>query len=55
VDGVPELHSTQYDAAAAAAKILAGGWPDARSVEAALANPVDPIVVTRIFEDLVAR
>lgn len=51
-DGAPELCRTHYDAAGAAARILAHGWPDARSVGAALADPVDPIVVTRIFEDL---
>jgi len=51
-DGVPEIRETIYDAAGTASKILASGWPDARSVEAALADPVDPIVITRIFEDL---
>lgn len=53
-DGVPELRHTAYDAARAGARILAAGWPDARSVEAALVEPVDPIVVTRIFEALAA-
>jgi predicted phosphodiesterase len=51
-DGVPELRQTAYDAAAAGARILATGWPDERSVAAALVEPVEPIVVTRIFEDL---
>ena len=51
-DGVPELRRTAYDAAAAGARILAAGWPDERSVNAALVDPVEPIVVTRIFEDL---
>ena len=51
-DGVPELRSTVYDAAAAGARILAAGWPDERSVGASLIEPVDPIIVTRIFEDM---
>jgi putative phosphoesterase len=50
--GVPELRQTDYDAAAAGARILAAGWPDERSVAAALVEPVEPIVVTRIFEDV---
>jgi hypothetical protein len=53
-DGVPELHRTAYDAAAAGAHILVAGWPDERSVDAALVEPVEAIVVTRIFEDLAA-
>jgi predicted phosphodiesterase len=51
-DGVPDLRRTAYDAAAAGARILAAGWPDERSVNAALVEPVDAIVVTRLFEDL---
>jgi len=51
-DGRPELRRTEYDAAAAGARILAAGWPDERSVGAALTDPVDPMVVTRIFEGL---
>jgi predicted phosphodiesterase len=51
-DGEPELRHTAYDAAAAGARILAAGWPDERSVGAALVDPVEPSVVTRIFEDL---
>jgi putative phosphoesterase len=51
-DGVPELRQTAYDGAAAGARILAAGWPDERSVGAALIAPVDAMVVTRIFEDL---
>lgn len=53
-DGVPELRHTAYDAACAGARILAAGWPDGRSVEAALVEPVEPIVVTRMFEALEA-
>ncbi len=51
-DGVPELRRTAYDAAAAGARILAAGWPDERSVGAALVEPVEAVVVTRIFEGL---
>jgi predicted phosphodiesterase len=51
-DGRPELRRTEYDAAAAGARILAAGWPDERSVGGALTDPVEPMVVTRIFEDL---
>jgi predicted phosphodiesterase len=51
-DGVPELRRTPYDAAGAGARILAAGWPDERSVAAALVDPVEPIVVTRIFEGI---
>jgi predicted phosphodiesterase len=51
-DGEPELRRTAYDAAHAGARILAAGWPDQRSVRAALVDPVEPIVVTRIFEEL---
>ena len=53
-DGVPELRHTSYDAAAAGARILAAGWPDERSVVAALVEPVEAIVVTRILEGLAA-
>jgi predicted phosphodiesterase len=54
VDGVPELRHTAYDAARAGARILDAGWPDERSVQAALVEPVEPMTVTRIFEDLAA-
>lgn len=54
-DGVPELRTTQYDAAAAGARILAAGWPDARSVNASLIDPIDPIEITRIFENLATQ
>jgi predicted phosphodiesterase len=49
-DGEPELRSTRYDAAAAGARILASGWPDERSTAAALIEPVEPGVITEIFE-----
>ena len=48
--GEPELRSTAYDAAAAGRRMLDAGWPDERSVRAALIDPVEPVVVTRIFE-----
>jgi hypothetical protein len=32
--------------------MLAAGWPDERSIGAALIEPVEPIVVTRLFEGL---
>jgi predicted phosphodiesterase len=51
-DGAPKLRRTAYDAAAAGARMLAAGWPDDRSIGASLTEPVDPMVVTRIFEDL---
>jgi predicted phosphodiesterase len=51
-DGEPELRSTGYDAARAGARLLEAGWPDERSIRAALIEPVEPIVVTRIFEGL---
>lgn len=50
-DGVPDLRQTPYDAAAAGARMLAAGWPDERSITAALIEPVDPMVVTRLFEE----
>jgi predicted phosphodiesterase len=53
-DGVPEARQTVYDAAAAGTRMLEV-WPDARSIDAALIEPVEPMVVTRMFEDLVAR
>jgi predicted phosphodiesterase len=51
-DGAPELRSTPYDAAAAGRRMLDAGWPDERSVNAALVEPVEAIVVTRIFEEM---
>jgi predicted phosphodiesterase len=51
-DGEPQLRHTAYDAAVAGERILAAGWPDERSVRGALIDPVEPIVVTRIFEAL---
>jgi putative phosphoesterase len=50
-DGEPSLRRTPYDAAGAGRRMLAAGWPDERSIGAALTDPVEPIVVTRIFEE----
>jgi predicted phosphodiesterase len=50
-DGAPELRRTAYDAAGAGRRMLEAGWPDERSVGAALIDPVEAIVVTRIFEE----
>ena len=49
-DGEPELRRTPYDAAAAGRRMLDAGWPDARSIGGALTEPVEPMVVTEIFE-----
>jgi predicted phosphodiesterase len=51
-DGEPSLLRTAYDAAAAGARLLEAGWPDERSIRASLIEPVEPSVVTRIFEGL---
>lgn len=51
-DGEPELRETTYDAARAGARMRDAGWPDERSIDASLVEPVEPIVVTRIFEAL---
>jgi predicted phosphodiesterase len=49
-DGTPELRRTEYDGAAAGRRMLAAGWPDQRSIDASLIDPVDPMLVTRLFE-----
>jgi predicted phosphodiesterase len=51
-DGVPELRETAYDSLAAGRRMLAV-WPDARSLNASLVEPVAPMVVTEIFEGLI--
>ena len=51
-DGIPEPRRTDYDAAAAGERMLAAGWPDERSVRAALIEPVEPALVTDLFERL---
>src|SRR6185437_9822875 len=40
-DGVPELRRTAYDSVGAGRRILESGWPDERSYNAALIDPVD--------------
>lgn len=50
--GEPELRRTAYDAAAAGRRMLEAGWPDERSITAALIDPVEPLVVTEIFEEV---
>lgn len=49
-DGAPELRSTEYDGAAAGRRMLAAGWPDRRSIDGGLIDPVEPMFVTRLFE-----
>jgi predicted phosphodiesterase len=50
-DGEPTLNATPYDAKAAGRRMLEeAGWPDERSLSAALIDPVDPMVVTKLFE-----
>jgi predicted phosphodiesterase len=51
-DGAPAARRTPYDAAGAGARMVAAGWPDERSIGASLIDPVDPIEVTRIFEEI---
>jgi predicted phosphodiesterase len=53
-DGEPQLRATAYDAAAAGTRMLAA-WPDARSINASLIEPVDAIEITRLFEASSAR
>jgi predicted phosphodiesterase len=50
-DGVPELRRTAYDSAAAGVRMRDACSPAADSVTAALIEPVDAIVVTRMFEE----
>jgi len=49
-DGTPELRRTEYDGAAAGRRMLGAGWPDQRSIDAALIDPIDPMFITRLFE-----
>jgi len=37
------------------ASVAQGQGPDERSIRAALIEPIEPIVVTRLFEDLTTR
>ncbi|HEX4692149.1 MAG TPA: metallophosphoesterase family protein [Solirubrobacteraceae bacterium] len=54
-DGEPELRRTRYDAVGVGTRILAGGWPDTRSITASLIDPVDPDTITRLFEEISLR
>jgi predicted phosphodiesterase len=55
-DGAPELRKTSYDAAAAGRRMVGeGGWEDVQSIEAALIEPLDPLEITRIFEERAAQ
>ena len=49
-NGVPELRRTPYDHVAAGRRMLDTGYPDVESIEGSLIEPVDAIVVTRLFE-----
>jgi predicted phosphodiesterase len=49
-DGIPELHSSAYDGEEAGRRMLAAGWPDQRSIDGSLIHPVDPMFITRLFE-----
>jgi len=53
-NGIPMLHRTGYDAAAAGARMLEARWPDEESIAAALLEPAEPIAVTRFFEEVAA-
>jgi len=53
-EGVPELRHTRYDNISTGKRMLEAGWPDERSVTAALIDPVDPLAVTQFFENLAA-
>jgi putative phosphoesterase len=50
-DGVPELRRTAYDAVAVGRRMLGDFAPLADSVNASLIEPVDPMVVTKMFEE----
>jgi predicted phosphodiesterase len=52
-DGTPELRRTEYDGAAAGRRMLAAGWPDQRSIDGGLIDPVDPMFITKLFEGMV--
>jgi predicted phosphodiesterase len=49
-DGVPEPRHTAYDATAAGERMVASGWPGEESIRASLIEPVQPSVVTDLFE-----
>jgi predicted phosphodiesterase len=49
-NGVPELRRTAYDHVAAGRRMLDTGYPDVESIEGSLIEPVEAIIVTRLFE-----
>ena len=49
-NAVPELRRTPYDHVAAGIRMRDTGYPDADSIEGSLIEPLDAIVVTRLFE-----
>lgn len=49
-NGVPELRRTAYDHVTAGRRMLDAGYPDVESIEGSLVEPVEAIVVTRLFE-----
>lgn len=49
-NGVPELRRTAYDHVTAGLRMLDAGYPDVESIEGSLIEPVQAIVVTRLFE-----
>jgi predicted phosphodiesterase len=52
-DGVPELRQTPYDAHTTGRRMLDEvHWPDARSLNASLVDPIPAIEITEIFEQL---
>lgn len=53
-NGEPHLMSTTYDHAAAGARILASGWPDADSTAAAMTQLVPALEITELFESRTA-
>ena len=52
-DGAPDLRRTAYDAAAVGRRMRDAFAPLADSVNASLIEPVDPMVITRMFEERV--
>jgi putative phosphoesterase len=50
-DGTPRAYSTAYDAEAAGRRILEAGWPDERSINASLIEPLAPLEITNFFEE----
>lgn len=50
-NGVPELRCTAYDHLAAGIRMRDTGYPDSGSIDGSLIEPVEAIVVTRLFEE----